>query len=109
MNDLMPIAAQISDARSHVERAGYLLACPIALLRKYDFTIRNRLVIAGDGEGLMYLHRLDTILHQTRDGATGLFSDGALELLMLAGLELQRAAAAADAGSPAPDHSITDL
>ncbi|MUZ80763.1 hypothetical protein GOZ93_00735 [Agrobacterium vitis] len=46
---------QLSDCRTHQERAVWLLTCPLMVLSKYEMTIRNRLQIAGFFDGVVYL------------------------------------------------------
>lgn len=111
MNELLPIIALLADAKTHVERAEWLRSCPIVILRRYDMTIRNRLMLAGFSQGLSYLEDLQAALSRTRDGATGVFGDEAIDILARSGLWLQAEAERLDAArlASAPDHSITEL
>lgn len=88
MNKLLPIIAQLADARTHVARAEWLLTCPIAILRKFDGTIRNRLMHAGCDGGLDYLNALGVALSATRNPDTGMLFGHADEILFLAGQRL---------------------
>ncbi|WP_313193080.1 hypothetical protein [Shinella zoogloeoides] len=111
MNELLPIIAELADAKSHRERAAWLRSCPIDILRRYDMTIRNRLMHAGFHAGIDYLDRIRTFLQSTRDGETGLFRHGAVQALHASGLLLEDEAERLDGprAVTAPDHSITDL
>lgn len=94
---LLPIIAGLAECKTHVERAEWLLACPIHILRKYAFTIRNRLSIASCVGGLSYLEELSTVLHSTRDDGTGMFSRAAEETFFGSGQRLLTWAANRDA------------
>lgn len=116
MNELLPIIAELADARTHVARAEWLKACPIAILRKYDGTIRNRLQHAGCTGGLAYLEGVDVVMQATRDPDTGMPAIASQDILFRAGQYLSAWAANRDAydaaepdSGPLPDHSITDL
>lgn len=104
MSDLLPIIEQLSDARTHLQRAEWLVRCPFDILDRYDFTIRNRLQLAGFHAGLEYLERVRTAKRGTRDGE-GLFSDSQNDVLRAAAAALWNAATPA----AAPDHSVTDI
>ncbi|MCT7662347.1 hypothetical protein [Shinella kummerowiae] len=88
MNELLPIIAQLADAKTHVERAEWLLSCPIAILRKFDGTIRNRLMHAGCDGAFHYLDALGVALSATRNPDTGMLFGHADEILFLAGQRL---------------------
>lgn len=55
MNELREGIAQIAAAATDAERAAALLACPLSLLMTCEFTIRNRMQVAGFHEGIRYL------------------------------------------------------
>lgn len=106
MNELLPIVAELADARTHVARAEWLLCCPIDILRRYETTICNRLVHAGCNGGLSYLQDLRTVLSRTRCPDTGLFDPAATEIMFLSGQRLLAWAANTDAYNAT---SATDL
>jgi len=108
-NELLPIIAELADARSHFERARWLLACPIAILRRYDMTIRNRLMLAGFHVGIDYLETIIVGQSATRDPASGLPAAATIEMLSLAGRELVDWAEAQDAARPWPKADPTEL
>jgi hypothetical protein len=97
MNELLPIIAQLADAKTHVARAEWLLSCPIAILRKFDGTIRNRLMHAGCDGAFAYLDALGVALSATRNSDTGMLFGHAEEILFLAGQRLLAWAANRDA------------
>ncbi len=110
MNELLPIIAQLADARSHVERAEWLLSCPVDILGRYDMTIRNRLMHGGFIPGVDYLNDLRVLLAGTRDRATGMFSERTqASIAAIGGLLLDSAERMDRRARPDPDHSITDL
>jgi hypothetical protein len=65
---LLPIIAELAEARSDAERAAWLIRCPYGILRRYDFTIRNRLDNAGFDFGAEYLDAVRVADCQVRDG-----------------------------------------
>lgn len=110
MNTLLPIIEILADAKCHADRAEWLLACPIAILRKYDMTIRNRLMHAECAGGLSYLEDLSTVLNATRDPQHGLLSSASHDILFLAGQRLLGWAANVDAyNAAAAGSEPTDL
>lgn len=111
MTGLLPIIEELANARSHEDRAAWLLSCPFGILRKYDFTIRNRLLNAGFPAGLDYLEVVGLALNSVRDPVTGDFSLKTKELLQHARDVLQVAAfvSAIAAPTPQPDHALTEL
>ncbi|WP_157928857.1 hypothetical protein [Pararhizobium haloflavum] len=72
MADLLPIIEQLSDADSDQARADWLRRCPLSILMTYDFTIRNRLQVAGFLAGVDYLDGVLTVMRSVRN-AHGLF------------------------------------
>lgn len=110
MNELLPIVQMLAEAKTHVERAEWLLSCPIIFLRKYDGTIRNRLEHAGCVGGLSYLHELEVVLTATRDPDTGCLRPNSQDTLFIAGQRLLGWAANVDAYKAAQaGGSPTDL
>lgn len=111
MNELLPIIAELAEAKTHAARASWLLSCPIVLLRRYDMTIRNRLMLAGFPQGLLYLEDLQAALSRTRDPDSGTLGALAADLITQSGDWLKSEAERLDAArlAPAPDHSITEL
>lgn len=110
MNELLPIIAQLAEARTHVERAEWLLSCPIAYLRQYDSTIRNRLYLAGFHIGIAYLDDMRSHMCATRDPATGAFRQETQEVVAALGSMVIAVAERMDRRArPDPDHSITEL
>lgn len=55
MSDHFPIVDQITDARSHAERAALLLACPRWHLARDEAYLRQALNIAGFSEASVYV------------------------------------------------------
>jgi len=116
MNELLPIIAELADAKSHLRRAEWLLSCPIVYLRQYDMAIRNRLYHAGFHMGVAYLDDMFVHMCATRDRETGAFRLETQEAIATLGAMMLRAAERMDAEAgrerdpgPAPDHSITEL
>lgn len=111
MTELLPIIEELADARAQIQRAEWLLSCPIAILRRYRSTIRNRLMHSGCHAGLDYLDALDAVMSSTRSCQSGLLAPEAADAMFAAGLRLRAWAASADAAArkPAPGPSDTDL
>ena len=116
MNELLPIIAELADAKSHLQRAEWLLSCPIVYLRQYDMTIRNRLYHAGFRIGIAYLDDMFVHMSATRCRETGAFRQETQDVIAALGSMMLRAAERMDAETgrerdpgPAPDHSITEL
>lgn len=103
MNKLLPIIAQLSNARSHADRADWLKRCPLTILAKYDFTIRNRLEVAGFPEACEYLDAARVARQAVRD-ERGLFGTEVRDVLEAAGHRLALQAAELDRAAmpPAP-------
>lgn len=111
MNELLPIIAELAEAKSHAARASWLLSCPIVILRRYDMTIRNRLMLAGFSQGLLYLEDLQAVLSRTRNPDSGELVPDATAILFKSGEWLKSEAERLDAQrhAPEPDHSLTAL
>lgn len=108
MSNLLPIIDLLAGARSHRERAEWLLSCPIAILRRYDMTIRNRLMLAGSQGCLVYIEAMRAVMDSTRDAETGLFSPSATEIMRIAGERMLAWADDSD-GVHEPNHDLTEL
>ncbi|ANV24788.1 hypothetical protein [Agrobacterium pusense] len=67
---IIPRIEQLDAARTHEERAAWLLTCPLDVLLSCEMTIRNRLLNARFREGLEYLEIELTDLRRER-GADG--------------------------------------
>ncbi|WP_099864710.1 hypothetical protein [Pararhizobium haloflavum] len=87
MADLLPIIEQLSDAENDAVRADWLMRCPLSILITYDFTIRNRLQVAGFHAGVAYLDSVLTVMRGVRN-ADGDFCG---DLYDIAHAELARA------------------
>lgn len=66
MNAMLPIIEELADAIDHPTRAQWLLACPLAVLFKYQDTIRNRLQNAFFKDGVDYLEAELAMARQVR-------------------------------------------
>ena len=114
---LLPIIEQLADCRTDQERIDWLLACPFAILRKYDFTIRNRMHVAGLAGIDGYLDAVAVAMSATRS-ADGFWRQEQYDLIQ-ASIETMTARArlpeqpAADPpppdDTPVPDHSLTEI
>jgi hypothetical protein len=93
--ELMPIIEELAAARSHQARMEWLLACPISIMAKYSFTIRDRLAIAGFQEGVRYVDTIEVMRMATR-GADGNFRAETWALHDAAVYAMQAAIEAAD-------------
>lgn len=112
MSNLLPIIEQLADAKSHGERARWLLACPVDILGRYDMTIRNRLMHGGFLPGIDYLNDLRVLLSGTRDTVTGVFTERTQASMAAIGGLMLDLAVRMDGGpgdASAVDHSLTDL
>lgn len=59
----LPIIEQLADAADDAARAGWLVACPLAVLHAYELPIRRELRLARFGAGIAYL---DTVISALR-------------------------------------------
>jgi len=116
MNELLPIIAELASAKTHLQRAEWLLSCPIVYLRQYDMTIRNRLYHAGFRIGIAYLDDMYVHMSATRCRETGSFRQETQEaiaalgsIMLIAARRMDAETAEANADRPVADHSITDL
>lgn len=80
MSNLVPIIEELERARTHAERALWLLQCPPGYLGKYEMTIRNRLRSVGFVAGVDYLETERLVIWMPR-AADGSPSEKAAELL----------------------------
>lgn len=64
---MTPLIEQLADARTDMERAAWLLACPLAVLLTDEATIRQALQAAGFAQGLKYLEIETAALRGMRD------------------------------------------
>ena len=110
MSNLLPIIEQLENCGTHLERAAWLRSCPIDILRRYDSTIRNRLMHASFQTGIDYMDDLRVQMSATRDPATGMFTDKTQRAIAVLGDMLATFAEQDDAArAPTPDHTLTDL
>ncbi len=111
-NLLVDEIQQLSDCRSHGERADWLLTAPLSILARYEMTIRNRLLIAGFREGVDYLEwELARFRARRRDGEMP-WTNEHTRVVMFGwsiGDYQEPCIAGADAPKPDPDHSLTDI
>lgn len=66
MNELRPEIALLASAVTDGDRARALLAMPFSVMLTCEFTIRNRLMIAGYHDGLAYLETELTAMRTPR-------------------------------------------
>ncbi|MGI2031959.1 hypothetical protein ACRQ1B_06155 [Rhizobium panacihumi] len=107
---LLPIIEGLANARSQRDRADWLVRCPLHILAKYDFTIRNRLDVAGFLGAGDYLDAVWVARSALRD-PVGTFTPETDRLLVAAANKLWQQAWVLDqdAAQPPPDHSVTDV
>jgi hypothetical protein len=87
--NLLPIIDQLARLDDDRDRVDWLLRCPFSILRKYDFTIRNRLQIAGFPSGCDYLDAIGVAMQAVRDPLrNGLWGSDQEKLLHAAALQL---------------------
>lgn len=67
MNELRPEIAPLADAVTNADRACALMCMSDATVMTCEFTIRNRLRIAGFAAGLAYLDARLAVLRAPRD------------------------------------------
>lgn len=67
MNELRPEIAPLADAVTNADRACALICMSDATMMTCEFTIRNRLRIAGFGAGLSYLDARLAVLRAPRE------------------------------------------
>ncbi|MCF6368317.1 hypothetical protein [Rhizobium halophilum] len=101
MNTLLPIIEQLAACRTDPERIDWLLRCPFAILRKYDFTIRNWLQIAGFRGGDDYLDAVRISMSAVRN-ADGFWEQDQYDLLTTA-IDNMRRLAMPDVPPAPPD------
>lgn len=105
--DLLPIIEQLACCRSHSERAAWLLACPLDILRQHDIAIRAELAHTGCVAGLEYLDVVGVVMCATRGPSTGLLTFASAEMLLAAAELLQDWAAKRDGyDAPSPDPTV---